>query len=82
MTSMVAGLEREGWVERVRDEKDGRAVLVSLTKAGEKIVRDNQRARAEALALQLAELSSTDLAKVRRILPILDLLIDAIDDDF
>jgi DNA-binding MarR family transcriptional regulator len=33
-TLLIKELERRGWVERGRDPEDGRAVLVSLTRAG------------------------------------------------
>ena len=34
MTRLVDGLEERGWVERAKDDSDGRRVLITLTKAG------------------------------------------------
>jgi len=34
MTRLIDGLEKRGWVERVKDTDDGRRVLVSLTPDG------------------------------------------------
>ena len=39
ITSLVAKLERDGLVSRRRDPRDGRAVLLSLTREGRHVVR-------------------------------------------
>jgi DNA-binding MarR family transcriptional regulator len=39
ITSLVARLEQDGLVSRRRDPRDGRAVLLSLTREGREVVR-------------------------------------------
>jgi DNA-binding MarR family transcriptional regulator len=54
LTSLVARLERDGLVSRRRDPRDGRAVLISLTRQGREIVASRQAERSAQLA-RLAE---------------------------
>ena len=54
LTSLVARLERDGLVSRRRDPRDGRAVLISLTRAGRDIVASRHAGRTAQLA-RLAE---------------------------
>jgi len=54
LTSLVAGLERDGLVSRRRDPRDGRAVLISLTREGREIVVSRHADRTAQLA-RLAE---------------------------
>lgn len=58
LTSLVARLQRDGLVSRRRDPRDGRAVLISLTREGREIVTSRhaeRSARLARLAEQLAE---------------------------
>jgi DNA-binding MarR family transcriptional regulator len=58
LTSLVAKLERDGLVSRRRDPRDGRAVLISLTRDGREVVRSrhaDRMARLARLADQLTE---------------------------
>jgi DNA-binding MarR family transcriptional regulator len=54
MGSTLAGLEARGLVERRRDESDGRRMAMSVTKAGQRALRDKRSARTEQLAKLLA----------------------------
>jgi DNA-binding MarR family transcriptional regulator len=45
ITSLVARLERDGLVSRRRDPRDGRAVLLSLTREGRRVVRSRHADR-------------------------------------
>ncbi len=42
--SLLARLEREGWVQRGRDGENGRLVMWSLTEAGERLLLGAERA--------------------------------------
>ncbi|MFD3418213.1 MarR family winged helix-turn-helix transcriptional regulator [Streptomyces decoyicus] len=50
MGMTLAGLEERGLVERRPDPADGRRVAMSMTKAGQRALRDRRSARAEQLA--------------------------------
>ncbi|MFC9235327.1 MarR family winged helix-turn-helix transcriptional regulator [Streptomyces decoyicus] len=50
MGMTLAGLETRGLVERRPDPADGRRVAMSMTKAGQRALRDRRSARAEQLA--------------------------------
>jgi DNA-binding MarR family transcriptional regulator len=50
ITSLVARLERDGLVSRRRDPRDGRAVLLSLTRKGGRIVRSRHADRTAKLS--------------------------------
>lgn len=78
ITLLVNRLTERGWVKRVADPRDGRAVLVSLTPVGEDAY---ERLRAEYRALLHEEMASLDDEQVRTLasaVQILDGLIDRI----
>jgi DNA-binding MarR family transcriptional regulator len=50
----LAGLEERGLVERRRDPGDGRRVVLSVTEAGHKTMRNRRNARTEQLARALS----------------------------
>ncbi|MFT3851322.1 MAG: MarR family transcriptional regulator [Ilumatobacteraceae bacterium] len=75
MTVMVVGLEKRGWVKRLPDERDGRAVLVTLTRAGEKAVLRMREARASAFAEFLCSLPKGEVAKLEHVVEPLEYLI-------
>jgi DNA-binding MarR family transcriptional regulator len=50
----LAGLEEHGLVERRRDPADGRRVVLSVTEAGHKTMRNRRNARTEQLARALS----------------------------
>jgi DNA-binding MarR family transcriptional regulator len=76
MTTLVARLDRQGWVERRPDPDDGRVVNVALTRAGRTALRDLGDATASALAKRLAALEPAELAALAAAVPVLDKLID------
>lgn len=59
MTSMINGLETQGYVLRTPDSDDRRRVQVDITDAGTEIVAQTIRRRDELLAAMLAELDFT-----------------------
>jgi DNA-binding MarR family transcriptional regulator len=80
ITLLVNRLTERGWVERVPDPSDGRAVLVSLTPAGEEVF---ERLRAEYRALLHEEMASLEDAEVETLaaaVAILDKLIDRLTE--
>ena len=75
ITLLVNRLEERGWVKRVPDPSDGRAVLVSLTPVGEDVF---ERLRAEYRALlhdEMAMLDDTEVEALAAAVEILDRLI-------
>jgi DNA-binding MarR family transcriptional regulator len=76
ITLLVNRLEQRGWVNRVADPSDGRAVLVSLTARGEAVF---ERLRAEYRALlheEMASLHDDEVETLAEAVQILDKLID------
>jgi DNA-binding MarR family transcriptional regulator len=76
ITLLVNRLAERGWVERVPDPTDGRAVLVSLTPAGEATF---EQLRAEYRALlheEMATLDDADIETLASAVEILDKVID------
>lgn len=67
LTALVAGLEREGHLRRVADERDGRGVRIEITSVGSKAL-----ARTEQALVQVVE----DLCELGE----RDALLDAFDD--
>ena len=61
MSGLVAQLEREGLVERRPSTDDRRAVTVTATPAGERILHQGRRRRVAALAERLDGLAAADL---------------------
>lgn len=60
MTSMINGLEEQGFVLRTPDAEDRRRVQVDITEAGTEIVAQTIRRRDELLAEMLGELDFTE----------------------
>jgi len=80
ITLLVNRLAERGWVERIPDPTDGRAVLVSLTPAGEEVF---ERLRAEYRALLHEEMASLEDGEVETLaaaVAILDKLIDRLTE--
>ena len=76
ITLLVTRLAERGWVQRVPDPTDGRAVLVSLTPAGDEVF---EQLRAEYRALLHEEMASLDDSEVETLaaaVAVLDKLID------
>ena len=81
ITLLVNRLAERGWVQRVADPSDGRAVLVSLTAEGEQAL---ELLRAEYRAMlheEMAMLRDRDVAALARSVEILDGLIARLERD-
>lgn len=71
MTVLVGSLEQAGLVTRRPDPSDGRAVLVSLTPAGEEFLAGRRRAGAERLSELVGKLPAGDLEALAAAVPAL-----------
>jgi DNA-binding MarR family transcriptional regulator len=74
MTALVGRLDRLGLVERRRDPRDARAVLVALSDAGREALARQGAARAAAIAARLEALDAADRDALLAALPALDRL--------
>jgi len=71
ITLLVNRLEERGWVKRVPDPSDGRAVLVSLTRVGEDVF---EQLRAEYRALLHEEMAMLDDSEVETLAASVEIL--------
>jgi DNA-binding MarR family transcriptional regulator len=71
----VNRLEERGWATRQPDPSDGRAVLVSLTPAGNEALQTLQAAYHEMLAGHMAALDDEELQSLSQAVSVLDDLI-------
>jgi DNA-binding MarR family transcriptional regulator len=62
LTSLVARLERDGLVSRRPDPRDGRAVLLSLTRQGRQVVRSRHANRVATLSRLVDQLTDQERA--------------------
>jgi DNA-binding MarR family transcriptional regulator len=62
LTSLVAKLEQDGFVQREPDPTDGRASLLSLTEAGQEIVRSRHAHRVTKLTALVQQLTPDERA--------------------
>jgi DNA-binding MarR family transcriptional regulator len=75
MGATVAALEARGLVRRRTDRHDGRRVVLSVSAAGAKVLRDRRAARAEQLAAALASgFSPGELGTLAEAAPLLERL--------
>jgi DNA-binding MarR family transcriptional regulator len=65
MTRILAGLEALGLVDRAPHPRDGRQVLMSLTRAARELVDEDRRRRDAWLARQLGELTPAERETLR-----------------
>lgn len=65
MTAQVQKLEEHGWVTRQADPSDARAVLVSLSPAGARLLGEVRDARVASVAPTLAALSADQVRRLR-----------------
>jgi DNA-binding MarR family transcriptional regulator len=72
ITSMVDTLESAGFVAREPDPTDRRATVVVLTSAGDEVLAQVGRMRAEAAEQLFAKLSPGEQDELRRLLELLD----------
>jgi len=64
MSRLVAEMEREGLVERRPSPADARAVVVSVTEAGQRVLVEGRRRRVRALAQRLEVLDAIEVARL------------------
>ena len=75
MGTTLSGLEGRGLVERRADPDDGRRVVLSVTAAGRKLLRDKRNARVQQLAVALADgFSPAELKRLMAAAPLLERL--------
>ena len=79
MGATLAALEAQGLVERRADPEDGRQVVVSLTEAGGRVLRDKRNARTEQLARALSRgFTRSELDLLRAAAPLIERLAQSI----
>jgi DNA-binding MarR family transcriptional regulator len=61
MSKIVAALEAEGLVKRSPNPNDGRAIRLSATAKGVRVLERGRRMRVESLAARLQELDSEEI---------------------
>jgi MarR family transcriptional regulator, lower aerobic nicotinate degradation pathway regulator len=69
--ALLGGLEADGFVARVRDERDRRRNLVTVTPAGKALLRRLDKAVDAAQDALVAPLSAVDRRELRRLLALL-----------
>jgi DNA-binding MarR family transcriptional regulator len=79
MTTLIAGLEKAGLVERSGDPNDKRVSLVSITGVGRDYIRRRRRAATEAFAALVSELPPDEAAALAAAVPAL-VRLQEIDD--
>jgi len=78
MSKIVDSLVDDSYVERVSDPLDGRASVVQLTNEGREIIYAIRTANTEALEAALASLSESERSLLRRSLPVLEKVAEAL----
>jgi DNA-binding MarR family transcriptional regulator len=76
-TTLVGRLEAQGLLARAHDPADGRAVLVSITRAGRALLDERRRARAASLGARLDTLDPDERDTLADAVPILERLAEA-----
>jgi DNA-binding MarR family transcriptional regulator len=75
----IAALESRGLVERRQDPADGRRILLSVTEAGLRALRDKRNARTEQFAQALSSgFTARELAQLRAAAPLIERLAQSI----
>ncbi|HEX3388178.1 MAG TPA: MarR family transcriptional regulator [Streptosporangiaceae bacterium] len=79
MGSTLAGLEARGLVRRHPDPGDGRRAVLSLTEAGQQVLRDKRSARVAQLAQALSNgFTPAELRQLQAAAPLLERLAQTI----
>jgi DNA-binding MarR family transcriptional regulator len=79
MGATLGALETRGLVERRPDPEDGRRAVMSLTDAGQQMLRDRRNARTEQLAQALsAGFTRSELNQLMAVAPLLERLAQSI----
>jgi DNA-binding MarR family transcriptional regulator len=76
MTRLVEILEEAGWVERRRDARDQRCLLLALSPTGRKTIETLRDEASTQLSEELADLSPEERAKLAEAVPVLRKLAD------
>ncbi|MGZ4590525.1 MAG: MarR family winged helix-turn-helix transcriptional regulator [Actinomycetes bacterium] len=77
MTRVLCVLEERGLINRTAHPSDGRQQLVSLTREGKELLREDRRRREAWLAVRLAELTAEERDLLRRAAPIIERIANA-----
>ena len=79
MGATLSGLEARGLIERHADPQDGRRVVLSLSDAGLRALRDKRNARTERLAAALSSgFTATELGQLKAAVPLIERLAQSI----
>jgi DNA-binding MarR family transcriptional regulator len=79
MGATLAGLEARGLAQRHPDPQDGRRAVLSLTEAGQQVLRDKRSARVAQLAQALSNgFTPAELRQLRAAAPLLERLAQTI----
>lgn len=79
MGATLSGLEARGFIERRPDPRDGRRIVLSLSDAGLRALRDKRNAKTERLAQVLASgFTDTELKQLREAVPLIERLAQSI----
>lgn len=77
MTRIVAALERDGLVERTSDDGDRRAVLLTATGEGVRLLHAGRRRRVAVLAAAVRALDREERAVLERAVAVLDKVVNS-----
>jgi len=77
MTRVITSLEALGLLDRAPHPSDRRQVLVSVSKAGRSLLREDRRRRDAWLSRRLRELPADDLAALRSAVDVLQRLAES-----
>jgi DNA-binding MarR family transcriptional regulator len=79
MGATLAGLEARGLAQRHSDPEDGRRAVLSLTEAGQQVLRDKRSARVAQLAQALSNgFTPAELRQLQAAAPLLERLAQTI----
>jgi DNA-binding MarR family transcriptional regulator len=70
-TRLIAVLEKNGYIDRDRDPKDGRQSILRVTPTGRQIVATEREHRQEWLAHVLDEFTAQEQDQLRAVIPLL-----------
>jgi DNA-binding MarR family transcriptional regulator len=74
VAATLDALDELGYLERTRDPRDGRRMVISLSELGSKTVRGVHQHREEWLATALAGFTREEREKITQALPLLERL--------
>jgi DNA-binding MarR family transcriptional regulator len=80
LSRSIGTLESRGLVRRIVDEQDRRAASLEPTPAGKRVVRRVRDARSDVLRGQIDLLDASDRQRLAEVIPVLELLVDRLND--